>query len=536
MPYELQRTRIRAPRKHGEAVIVPPFAAVPRLLADQREALGGAGYDVQGLPLARLSEQARRALLEEARRYSTAYRDVVLPADAGRWPLVLAGHQPQLFHPGVWFKDFALAALGRGLGAVAVNLLVDNDIVQSVALRVPGGDSALPRIESIALDQPAEAIPYEERAVIDGRLFASFGRRVAEHGGRHLPAPLIGRLWPLAQEAARRSANLGRCLAEARHRLEEQWGLQTLEVPLSVVCRGAAFLRFACHVLAHLPRFRDLHNACLAEYRRVHRVRSRSHPVPDLAADGSWREAPFWVWTDRSPTRRHLFVRDTGGGLELSDRAGTELRLALSPTSDAGPAVEQLTAWSDAGVRLRPRALITTMFARLVLGDLFMHGIGGAKYDQLTDLIVERFFGFRPPAFLTLSATALLFEDRTPQLQQQLREARQLLRELRFHPERHVAAATELAALIAEKQQWVQRQPPRGQRLVRHRALERINAALQPAVEENRRQLATVERDVAETLRGAALAASREFSFCLFSEEKLPALLLDLSRSAATLV
>ena len=49
------------------------------------------------------------------------------------------------------------------------------------------------------------------------------------------------------------------------------------------------------------------------------------------------------------------------------------------------------------GLRLRPRALVTTMYARLMLADLFLHGIGGAKYDQLTDLIIRQFFDVQPP-------------------------------------------------------------------------------------------------------------------------------------------
>ena len=60
------------------------------------------------------------------------------------------------------------------------------------------------------------------------------------------------------------------------------------------------------------------------------------------------------------------------------------------------------------GIRLRTRALITTLFARLFLGDLFLHGIGGAKYDQVTDLLVERFFGVKPPGYMTLTATLRL--------------------------------------------------------------------------------------------------------------------------------
>ena len=61
--------------------------------------------------------------------------------------------------------------------------------------------------------------------------------------------------------------------------------------------------------------------------------------------------------------------------------------------------MEQLGEAHTEGVRLRPRALITTMFARLVLSDIFIHGIGGAKYDQVTDAIVRRFFAVEPPEY-----------------------------------------------------------------------------------------------------------------------------------------
>ena len=43
-----------------------------------------------------------------------------------------------------------------------------------------------------------------------------------------------------------------------------------------------------------------------------------------------------------------------------------------------------------------------------MLSDLFIHGIGGAKYDELTDQIICRFFGFEPPGFVALSATQRL--------------------------------------------------------------------------------------------------------------------------------
>ena len=46
-----------------------------------------------------------------------------------------------------------------------------------------------------------------------------------------------------------------------------------------------------------------------------------------------------------------------------------------------------------------------TLFARLGLGDFFIHGIGGGKYDEVTDAIIRDYFGIEPPRYGVLSAT-----------------------------------------------------------------------------------------------------------------------------------
>ena len=442
---------------------------------------------------------------------------------------MLAGHQPQLFHPGVWFKNFALSALARNLGGQAVNLLIDNDILRNPSIRVPAGSWADPQVISLPFDRVVETIPFEQREVADPELFGSFADRVQRAGSGMLSQPLIGDYWKLVLEARRRSSNLGSCLAEARHRLEGCWGQSTWEVPLSTVCQSPPFAWFACHLLAHLPRLQQVYNASLHEYRRVNRIRSRSHPVPDLELDGPWCEAPFWLWSDASPARQRAFVRVRGDGLELTDRASIHVQLPLTADRDATRAVDVLVALGQQGIKLRPRALVTTMYARLVLSDLFLHGIGGAKYDQLTDLIVERFFGLQPPGFLTLSATVLLFEDRTAELTDRIRNARKLLREFRFHPELHVTPNHQGDGWIAEKRTWISRSLPRGQRRVRHQEIERLNAQLSSALELQREQTASQVTEWTAELRRRASLASREFAFCLFSEENLRPLLLELS-------
>ena len=522
--------RLRAPRGHGESLIDPPWAELDGCVRDNQARIREFHGDVQGRSWQQLRREARRELLQAARGYTGEYRDLPEFASAADRPLLLAGHQPELFHAGVWFKNFALSSLGAKLDAVAVNLLIDNDTVHAVSLRVPRRVAAERHVESLAFDRPTEGLPYEDREIRDAACFESFAERVVTALGAGGAPPLIDSYWPLVVAASRRTRNLGRCLAEARHRLEGQWHQRTLELPLSVACASSTFAWFASHLLVQLPRLWDIYNTALAEYRRVNRVRSRSHPVPDLARDGPWLEAPFWLWTADAPRRRRLFVRRRGATLELTDRERCQLSLTLAADAPADDAVEQLRVMATRGLRLRPRALITTMYLRLLLADLFLHGIGGAKYDQLTDLIIERFFGFEPPRFATLSATALLFPDGTRELSAELQRSRQVLRELRYSPERYAPATAEAQQLVAEKRQWLEQLPPRGQRLVRHHGIQRVNLALQPLVAE---QVADLSRRCAwlsDELRRQAALASREFAFCLFSEAQLRPLLLDLSQ------
>ena len=88
-------------------------------------------------------------------------------------------------------------------------------------------------------------------------------------------------------------------------------------------------------------------------------------------------------------------------------------------------------------MKIRSRALITTLWARLALGDLFLHGIGGAKYDQVTDRLIERFFGLQPPGIMVLSATLHLpvAPPRGMTPDEVRRDPAGTSRDLTFHPE-----------------------------------------------------------------------------------------------------
>ena len=312
--------------------------------------------------------------------------------------------------------------------------------------------------------------------------------------------------------------------------------MATLEIPQSRLCNLPVFHRLTANLLAHLPRFWDVYNSALADYRRQHGVRSHAHPAPELAADGDWLEAPYWFWTDDNPRRRRVFVRSRGDELLLSDREGLEVPLQLSPEREPAAAIEQLAGLAARGIRLRSRALLTTLAARLLLGDLFLHGIGGAKYDRLTDAIIQRFFYIEPPAYMVVSGTLHLPIAHRPVTADDLRSVEQQVRQLVFHPEQFIANPNEKPAAdwTAEKRRLIDEKPGPAAARDRCRAIRRVNESLQPWVAERRGELTAASgRPWPSGCMPKGILSSRDYGFCLDPEKILRGFLLDIPGGSA---
>ena len=325
-------------------------------------------------------------------------------------PLVVTGHQPELFHPGVWAKNFASRQIADQCGGSALNLIVDIDVPHRHGIRVPSERDGVLRAVQVDFDLRVGERPYEDETVHDSECFRSFPDRVRKALGVAISDPVIDRFWPLVERVSERTDLIGLRFSAARNLLEVEAGYGTGEITLSSVCETEAFAWFVSHLLANLERFRRVHNEALDDYRALYHIRSHHHPVPDLELRGEWAEAPFWVWRVNSHRRKPLLVRQLASTMELRIPGEDEpfLELPLAADREACCAVDRLVELPALGIRLRSRALTTTMFARLLLGDLFIHGIGGAKYDEVGDEIIRRFFEFKPPDFVTLSMTIQL--------------------------------------------------------------------------------------------------------------------------------
>ncbi len=522
--------QLRAPAVDGGLLVDPPPGSVPATLDENLARLATWNHDFQGRSAVRLREQVRREVMASSASFLKQHGldEPHVPRDASNapiGPLVVTGHQPELFHPGVWIKNFAAAGIAAGHRGVALNLIVDNDLPKSASIRVPRVEAGMVRTTQVDFDRWGGEIPYEDLRVQEESLFATFADRAAAVMGDAVAPPLLHDFWPRVLARRGETGLLGQRFSLARREIEASWGVSNLEVPLSSVCQTDGFSWFVCHLLAHLPRYVQIHNEALAEYRVAHGIRSKNHPVAALAVQGEWLEAPFWVWRRGSPRRRGLMARLRGREIDLRIAGEDQLlaELPLGPDREACCAVERLRELSAGSVRLRTRALTTTMFSRFLLGDLFIHGIGGSKYDELGDEIARRFFGIEPPAFLTVSLTLRLglveqtaAPDRT--------DLNRRLRALYHNPDRqlHEPYTDELRKLIRNKQELIAA-PVSSHRERKNRclAIRACNLAMQPWVRGSEADLLEQRLHARLQERSNRAARSRDFAFVLHSAEKL---------------
>ena len=525
----LAHVRLRAPKRDGLTLDLPGKEEVAALLRDnlaQRQSPNSAPNE---FPLKDLQTRARAEAIELAVSWSNQYLPVEARVDANSFdpssPIIFGGHQPTLFHPGVWYKNFRLHQIAQASGATAINMVVDNDLSGAASIKFPQTSKTRASIGTVAYDAPGPAVPFEMQQIVDRNVFESFGKQSADSITPLVSDPIVKHLWPEVTKAekilaqSQHAASPGHAIAAGRHMLEHAHGLRTLEVPISRLAGSSSFAEFSGHLIERLSELRNAYNQAIIRYRARHGIRSSAHPVPELGrleeSGQQWLEAPFWIWTDQSPLRKPMFVRQTGNDLEISNSDVTLAKISIAAWSDWLAQQNQQIQLTGKGIFVRPRALITTMFARLLASDLFVHGIGGAKYDQLTNQIIVDFFGVDPPRFVTATGSWRLPTGFPEVYPADITTRKEALRKMRFHPETFVSTADDdTARLIKSKQSAITGQPEQSP-LERHRAIESANLELQGMLETERSAIANEIDALSEKVRDSQILNSREFSFAL---------------------
>ncbi|MBI5762658.1 MAG: hypothetical protein HZA51_03950 [Planctomycetes bacterium] len=409
---------LAAPSTDGELVIWPAAGSLPAMVEANRKALSACDAMILGRPI----RAWRQPCVCEA-------------------PTIMTGHQPAFFHAGVWIKNAAAFDLAKRVGGAARFLAVDSDQSHGVELQHPairdGFVSVDARTGFPALRESAfEQLPDQTDAWWR-EFLSNIGGIGDDSRWSHFSKEFAGESAAMEGYAARWVRGIGT--------IDRAFGVSLDYAPISRTfgeCPSAH--AFAAHLLLEAARFASAYNESLGDYRERRGIRGRAHPIPDLAVHGDRIELPFWLLRGAT-ARRRLFVSMQGTALHVfaEDTAVGSLDRSQAPADPSQAIIAALGEW-----RLRPRALALTLHARLLACDLFIHGIGGAKYDQITDGIIRRFFNVEPPAYACASATLRLELPRFGIELKHLAIEHQRRRDIQWNPHRVVPSPDK--ALVAE--------------------------------------------------------------------------------------
>lgn len=394
-------SRQTVPAGHGEIVERPEYSAWAKMMAGNRAASARWSFLVGGVTATMYRRDVRRALLSEAERFSARLGVEVRVAGDQDEPIAMTGHQPELYHPGVWVKNFELERLGRDTGCTCVDLVVDSDAYDHVSVATPCLSPEVTRCRQY-LSVGASGVSFSMAPVPDRAHITQFCDTTHAALGT-LPAPAIGKHFSafceLLSSSADDSNNLAELITMTRRRYEAGVGTGYLELMLTALCGTPEFLRFVVEIVGRASEFAAAYNEALDAYRERTRTRSAAQPFPNLETGPDGVELPLWLI--EKGRRSSVWAKSSGGRTILYTADDTVAALTADPDAAVATLVES-------GVVIAPKAVLLTMFVRMFCCDLFIHGIGGARYDQITDAVMRRFFEVEPPGFVVASMTMYL--------------------------------------------------------------------------------------------------------------------------------
>ncbi|MBN1763680.1 MAG: hypothetical protein JW860_00335 [Sedimentisphaerales bacterium] len=533
--------RLTTPGTHGDTFIWPDLEAIKSDIHYNLTVWPEGNVEVWGEPLEQRRRRIRREILQRARHY-TQKLNVPLLESRDDQALIVTGHQCQFYHCGVLFKYYLARHLARLSGGVVVNIIVDTDTAKNLSLSLPDVGSEGLELRHLSLGNFDSHIPVENQPLPSADELAGFREQLKAFFDSKPIGAGCRRLEKVLAASLHASEKLTDLFCGINHRLRLNLDLPCLELPVSVMSGTQAFTEFIADGLIRARQMHQCYNEALRVYRQKNKIRSMSRPVRDLSegADRSIIEVPFWVMLPGGE-RRRLFLKRKDNTLYLLRDGSEVLAEMVLPSKDDTKAIRDIivtTIMERKDFSIRARALTMTVFCRLFWGDFFVHGIGGAAYEQVSDEFIQRFYQIPAPAWCCGSATMWLgLGNYTPEaeIKAALRRFRHEQRDLYYNPGRTMRFDSDKEAgameLLRRREEAIQE----NQRLRRSRGSSRqrreifdlihgLNESLADWSGPRQAALGSRIKLAQSQMDQARIAYNREYFFGLFPDDELSTL------------
>src|SRR3990170_8767760 len=196
------------PKNNKEVFLEPAIEHIPELVLGNRRKIHGYKFEINGIPFQVLRDKTRMEVLRQAVCYTNGIKSLLRKDPSGpclydrnrmqkdtslqvakdklcinelrmdretikNIPIIQTGHEPILYHPGIWIKNNLTQYLVRKLSGIGVNMIVDNDACNMGFMYVPILSEKSASVGKVALVRNKEHVAYEEIMFVD---FGSIGQ------------------------------------------------------------------------------------------------------------------------------------------------------------------------------------------------------------------------------------------------------------------------------------------------------------------------------------------------------------------------
>jgi len=448
----MERLFFKVPQKNKQIFLSSSGDKINSLLEENNKIFSQYSFKILNQPFELMRENIRQDIVKRALSFSKKFNpDIEEKINSAPQFIIQTGHQPVFFHPGIWIKNIFLNELLKSPlldKCIGLNIILDNDVCKDLSLFLPilsgSGKLSLKKINFLS-PAPTTALPFEECPLPSLELIKEFTENIINrikplenknilNNFINFSRCLENSLYLCSQR--HKDSNLGEFLGLARRLFENKIHPVYLELPFSQICNSDEFLSFFLEIVKNIESFSKIYNKKLEEYRKLFKIRNRANPSPNLIIKENLIEVPFWIWRSRDNRRKIYILKEQDKIYLYNDSYG---KIFLIEEDDFKSFFSLKSILKEKKLKIRPKALLLTLYNRLFISDLFIHGLGGAKYDLVTDEIIREFFKVEPPNFLVISCTLYLnFKSFSGSSYFKISALKKKIRDLEFNPERYI--------------------------------------------------------------------------------------------------
>ena len=531
------------PKKNKEIFIDPAYENIPELIDLNKKSFQSYDCNINGIPFSQFREQVRSDTLKKAGEYSenllslcsnlniagtknfSCVKDFYSPEKN----IIQTGHSPAIVHPGVLIKHSLVNRIAKKVNGIGINMVVDNDAGNDNCLNIPDINDLGSSVEKMEYHPGLRNLAFEEIRYADSTQLPAFKENILK--SLHHPDMLktFEDFMNVVIKLSGETLQFSDLFTFARHAFATRFGIRNLEVPVSLISETDPFLNFFLHITANVKCFVDIYNSKLREYRKLKKISSKANPLPDLMEKGFVIEMPFWIW-EEGKQRKSLYA-SVSNGSRISILCENKMIEhfdfgEMNRSTDNLKNLERLKALISKGIKIRPKAIANTMYSRMFFSDLFIHGIGGAKYDLITNEIIREFFGVEPPEYATISATLYLPYKPFDVSDEDINKMKHAVKDMGYNPDRYASRGimedAGMISLINEKKDLISRGASDSKE--KHLTFDRIKQLnslmkdkISPLIKKSENEIADLEKKLSYN----SIVTNRNYPFCLYPEAML---------------